>query len=89
MVMLHKLNTPPTTQPLTKEERERLLKAMKEPVAGKTKGVEDAHKCSKKQRKIAKYFTRNGFPYYRCHTCGEAWWPDREDGTKLGIKWTI
>ena len=31
--------------------------------------------------------TSTGKPYYRCPSCGAAFWPDRDDPLKLGAEW--
>ncbi len=44
-------------------------------------------KCPKCKTATHAKQTRNGNDYYFCGGCKGAWWPDREDGGKLGPKW--
>jgi len=44
-------------------------------------------KCPACKKPTFKNETRTGKAYYRCGSCHGAWWPDRQDGGKLGAKW--
>ncbi|MBN8744561.1 MAG: DNA topoisomerase 3 [Thiomonas arsenitoxydans] len=43
--------------------------------------------CPARKKNTFKNETKTGKPYYRCGACKGAWWPDRRDGGKLGVKW--
>ena len=47
----------------------------------------DGPKCPSCKKPTFKNETKTGKPYYRCRGCKGAWWPDRQDGGKLGTKW--
>ncbi|MHB1669041.1 DNA topoisomerase 3 [Thiomonas sp.] len=43
--------------------------------------------CTACKKPTFKNETKTGKAYYRCGGCKGAWWPDKQDGKKLGAKW--
>ena len=44
-------------------------------------------KCPACKKATFKNETKTGKVYYRCGGCKTAWWPDRKDEGRLGVKW--